>query len=251
MADILTVKGGTGAIVEYFGPGAQSLSCTGMATICNMGAEIGATTSVFPFTKKMVEYLKATKRSAIADQAMKYKGLLAADEGAKYDRVVEINLSELEPLINGPFTPDLSTPVSQMKDRAAKNGWPTDIRVNLIGSCTNSSYEDMSRSASIAAQALEHGLKVKTPFTVTPGSEQIRATIERDGIMQVLEKAGATVLANACGPCIGQWKRHDVEPGEKNTIVTSYNRNFTGRNDGNPGTHSFVTSPEVGTSSKS
>ena len=245
MADILTVKGGTGAIIEYFGPGAETISCTGMGTICNMGAEIGATTSLFPFNEKMVQYLKATKRGAIADLALQYRHLFQSDPEAKYDRIIEINLDKLEPLINGPFTPDLSTPLSQMKERALKNGWPTNISVNLIGSCTNSSYEDMTRAASIAKQALEHGLKVKTPFTVTPGSEQIRATIARDGIMETLTKAGATVLANACGPCIGQWKRHDVKDGEKNTIVTSYNRNFTGRNDGNPATHSFVTSPEI------
>ncbi len=245
MADILTVRGGTGAIVEYFGPGAETISCTGMGTICNMGAEIGATTSIFPFNDKMARYLKATKRGHIAHLAAKYRHLFQTDPGAKYDRVVDINLDELEPLINGPFTPDLSTPVSKMKERATKMNWPVNISVNLIGSCTNSSYEDMTRSASIAKQAIEHGLKVKTPFTVTPGSEQIRATIERDGVMEILNKAGATVLANACGPCIGQWKRHDVKEGEKNTIVTSYNRNFTGRNDGNPGTHSFVTSPEI------
>jgi aconitate hydratase len=246
LAGILTVEGGTGAIIEYFGPGVDSISCTGMATICNMGAEIGATTSVFPFHRdRMVKYLKATKRTEIANHALKYSEFLKPDQSAQYDRVVEINLSELEPHINGPFTPDLATPISQMKKAVETNGWPKDISVNLIGSCTNSSYEDMTRAADLARQALDHGLKVKTPFTVTPGSEQIRSTMERDGIIDIFNKIGATVLANACGPCIGQWKRHDTKPGEKNTIVTSYNRNFTGRNDGNPGTHSFVTSPEI------
>jgi aconitate hydratase len=245
LADILTVKGGTGAIVEYFGSGADTISCTGMGTICNMGAEIGATTSLFPFNDKMAQYLRATRRGAIADLAIKYKHLFRSDPEAHYDRIVEIDLDQLEPLINGPFTPDLSTPISKMRERAEKNNWPVNISVNLIGSCTNSSYEDMTRAASIAKQALEHGLKVKTPFTVTPGSEQIRATIERDGVIDTLNMAGAIVLANACGPCIGQWKRHDVKTGEKNTIVTSYNRNFTGRNDGNPATHAFVTSPEI------
>ncbi|KGG52771.1 hypothetical protein DI09_137p60 [Mitosporidium daphniae] len=247
LAGILTVKGGTGAIVEYFGPGVESISCTGMATICNMGAEIGATTSLFPFNQpeELVCHLTVITVVGVAEAAAKYSRHFIADLGVEYDRVIEINLSELEPHVNGPFTPDLATPISQMKKAATHNGWPKAISVNLIGSCTNSSYEDMTRSANLAKQALDHGLKVKTPFTVTPGSEQIRATMERDGIIDIFNKVGATVLANACGPCIGQWKRHDVEKGEKNTIVTSYNRNFTGRNDGNPGTHSFVTSPEI------
>lgn len=246
VADILTVKGGTGAIVEYFGPGCESVSCTGMATICNMGAEIGATTSLFPFNKRMVNYLNATKREDIAKEAQKYKDvLLTPDAGAKYDQVIEINLDTLEPHVNGPFTPDLASPISKLGQNAKKNSWPLDIKVGLIGSCTNSSYEDMGRCASIAKEAMKHGIKSKIPFNVTPGSEQIRATIERDGISKTLTEFGGTVLANACGPCIGQWDRRDVKKGEKNTIVTSYNRNFTGRNDANPATHCFVTSPEL------
>ncbi|KAL7754295.1 Aconitate hydratase mitochondrial [Sorochytrium milnesiophthora] len=245
VAGILTVKGGTGAIVEYFGPGVESLSCTGMATICNMGAEIGATTSLFPYNKRMHEYLKATKRSSVAQYADAFKANLVADEGAKYDQIIEIDLSTLEPHINGPFTPDLATPISKLKDASAKAGWPQEIKASLIGSCTNSSYEDMSRSANLAKQALDAGLKAKSQYFITPGSEMIRATIARDGQMDVLTKAGGVVLANACGPCIGQWDRQDVKKGEKNTIVTSYNRNFTGRNDANPATHCFVTSPEL------
>jgi len=246
VADILTVKGGTGAIVEYFGPGIDSISCTGMATICNMGAEIGATTSIFPYNSRMATYLKATKRNDIAAEADKVKSaLLNADQNAKYDQVIEINLDTLEPHVNGPFTPDLASPISKLGDNAKKNGWPNDIRVGLIGSCTNSSYEDMGRCASIVKEAMGHGLKSKIPFNVTPGSEQVRATIERDGIAKTLRDFGGTVLANACGPCIGQWDRKDVKKGEKNTIVTSYNRNFTGRNDANPATHCFVTSPEM------
>lgn len=244
VAGILTVKGGTGAIVEYFGPGVESLSCTGMATICNMGAEIGATTSVFPFTASMGAYLRATGRGAIAEAAEQHRALLTADEGCAYDRVVELDLSTLQPHINGPFTPDLATPVSDMRTVAEERGWPTKIKVALIGSCTNSSYEDMTRAASLVSQATARGLKLRSEFTVTPGSEQIRATMERDGLIAVFEAAGAQVLANACGPCIGQWKRHDVKMGEPNTIVTSYNRNFTGRNDANPATHAFVSSPE-------
>ncbi|XP_072168576.1 aconitate hydratase, mitochondrial-like [Diadema setosum] len=247
VAGILTVKGGTGAIVEYFGPGVDSISCTGMGTICNMGAEIGATTSIFPFNKRMEDYLVATNRSDIANLSKKYAHILTADQGAEYDSVVEINLSELEPHINGPFTPDLANPVSKVGEVAKENGWPLDIRVGLIGSCTNSSYEDMSRASSIAKQALSHGVKCKSAFTVTPGSEQIRATIERDGQAAIFREFGGIVLANACGPCIGQWDRQDVKKGEKNTIVTSYNRNFTGRNDANPATHGFVTSPEITT----
>lgn len=246
VADILTVKGGTGAIVEYHGAGVESISCTGMATICNMGAEIGATTSTFPFNKRMADYLGATGRAAIASEAKKYeKSVLSADPGAKYDELIEINLDKLEPHVNGPFTPDLAHPISKLGANSKKNGYPLDIRVGLIGSCTNSSYEDMGRCASIAKNAMKHGLKSKIPFNVTPGSEQIRATIERDGIAKTFKEFGGTVLANACGPCIGQWDRRDVKKGEKNTIVTSYNRNFTGRNDANPATHCFVTSPEL------
>jgi len=245
VADILTVKGGTGAIVEYFGPGVESLSCTGMGTICNMGAEIGATTSMFPYNERMAKYLRATQRGDIADISNQYRHLLSSDEGAEYDQVIEINLSELKPLINGPFTPDLSTPVAEVGARAIAEGWPTEIKVGLIGSCTNSSYEDMTRSASIARQAQDKGIKFKSLFTITPGSEQIRATIERDGVDTPLKEINGMVLANACGPCIGQWDRSDVEKLEKNTIVTSYNRNFTGRNDANPNTHGFVASPEI------
>ncbi|XP_072035641.1 probable aconitate hydratase, mitochondrial [Amphiura filiformis] len=247
VAGILTVKGGTGAIVEYFGEGVNSISCTGMGTICNMGAEIGATTSVFPFNNRMADYLKATNRQEIADLATKYQHILTSDEGAKYDEVIEINLDELEPHVNGPFTPDLCTPLSKLGETAKKNGWPLDVKVGLIGSCTNSSYEDMGRAASLAKQATDNGVRFKSGFTVTPGSEQIRATIERDGQAKILNDAGAMVLANACGPCIGQWDRKDVKKGEKNTIVTSYNRNFTGRNDANPATHAFVASPEITT----
>jgi len=245
VAGILTVKGGTGAIVEYRGPGVESLSCTGMATICNMGAEIGATTSMFPFNHRMVDYLKATKRSQIADYAQAFAHNLKADEGAEYDQNIEINLSELEPHINGPFTPDLATPLSKFAQEVKNNNWPEELKVGLIGSCTNSSYEDMARSASLVKQAADHGLEFKSKFTVTPGSEQVRATIARDGIMDTFESAGGLVLANACGPCIGQWDRKDVKKGEVNSILTSYNRNFTGRNDANPATHAFVTSPDI------
>ncbi|CAG8741142.1 20952_t:CDS:2 [Dentiscutata erythropus] len=245
VAGILTVKGGTGAIIEYFGPGVESLSCTGMATVCNMGAEIGATTSLFPFNKRMSDFLRATKRSEVAAYAESFAHNLRADEGAEYDQLIEINLSELEPHLNGPFTPDLATPISKFKDAVITNDWPVELKVGLIGSCTNSSYEDMSRAASIAKQALDHGLKAKSTFTITPGSEQIRATIARDGQEKILTDAGGIVLANACGPCIGQWDRKDVKKGEKNSIVTSYNRNFTGRNDANPATHAFVTSPDI------
>ncbi|CAD5224911.1 unnamed protein product [Bursaphelenchus okinawaensis] len=245
VADILTVKGGTGAIVEYFGPGVESLSCTGMGTICNMGAEIGATTSVFPYTDSMGEYLKATGREGIASEANKYRSLLTPDEGCHYDQVIEINLDTLIPHVNGPFTPDLASPIDKLGQNAKDHGWPNEIKVGLIGSCTNSSYEDMARSASIAQQALDKGIKAKSGFTITPGSEQVRATITRDGFTEIFEKIGGVVLANACGPCIGQWDRKDVKKGDKNTIVTSYNRNFTGRNDANPATHGFVTSPEL------
>lgn len=210
-----------------------------------MGAEVGATTSLFPFNDRMHDYLVATKRKDIGDYARAYAKELREDEGAEYDQEVEINLSELEPHINGPFTPDLATPISKFSQAVKDNNWPEDLKVGLIGSCTNSSYEDMSRGASIARDALDHGLKSKSVFTVTPGSEQIRATIARDGQLQTFEEYGGIVLANACGPCIGQWDRKDVEKGQANSIISSYNRNFTGRNDGNPATHSFVTSPDL------
>ncbi|KAK7604136.1 hypothetical protein V9T40_004409 [Parthenolecanium corni] len=246
VADILTVKGGTGAIIEYHGPGVDNISCTGMGTICNMGAEIGATTSIFPFNKRMGDYLASTGRAGIAESAEKFKPVLfTPDAGCEYDQLIELDLSTLEPHVNGPFTPDLAHPISKLGQNAKKAGWPTDIKVSLIGSCTNSSYEDMSRCASIAKEAMAHGLKSKIPFNITPGSEQIRATIERDGIAETFRQFGGTVLANACGPCIGQWDRKDVKKGDANTIVTSYNRNFTGRNDANPATHCFVTSPEM------
>lgn len=246
VAGILTVKGGTMSIVEYFGDGVDSISATGMGTICNMGAELGATTSVFPFNQRMTDYLAATERQGIADEAMKYKDvLLSADPDCKYDQVIEIDLNTLEPHINGPFTPDLCTPISGLKEAALANGWPTEVKDGLIGSCTNSSYEDMSRVASLMKQALAKGMKSKGNFYITPGSEQIRATIERDGLADTMREFGGVVLANACGPCIGQWDRQNVKKGEKNTIVTSYNRNFTGRNDANPATHCFVTSPEL------
>jgi len=247
VAGILTVKGGTGAIVEYFGEGAESISCTGKGTICNMGAEIGATTSVFAYDKKMSDYLKATGRKEIAQMADFLGSYLMSDPRSEmlYDRIIEINLSELEPHVNGPFTPDLAWPISKFKDAVKENGYPEELKVALIGSCTNSSYEDMERSASIAKQALDKGLKIKSEFTITPGSEQIRATIEKNGQLEIFEKVGGLVLANACGPCIGQWKRHDVKEGEKNSIITSYNRNFSKRNDGNPATHAFVASPEI------
>ncbi|KAJ5935004.1 Aconitate hydratase [Penicillium verhagenii] len=245
VAGLLTVKGGTGAIIEYHGPGVDSLSCTGMATICNMGAEIGATTSIFPFNDRMYDYLKATKRESIGNFSREYAAQLREDEGAEYDQLVEINLDELEPHINGPFTPDLATPISQFKEAVKTNKWPEELKVGLIGSCTNSSYEDMSRAASIARDALDHGLKSKSLFTITPGSEQIRATIERDGQLATLEEYGGVILANACGPCIGQWDRKDVPKGTANSIISSYNRNFTGRNDANPATHAFVASPDL------
>ncbi|CAX40326.1 aconitase, putative [Candida dubliniensis CD36] len=248
LAGITTVKGGTGSIVEYFGSGVDTFSCTGMGTICNMGAEIGATTSVFPFNDSMVDYLNATGRSDIAQFAQVYKkDFLSADEGAEYDQVIEIDLNTLEPHINGPFTPDLATPVSKMKETAIANGWPLEVKVGLIGSCTNSSYEDMTRAASIIKDAGAHGLKSKALYTVSPGSEQVRATIARDGQLKTFEDFGGVVMANACGPCIGQWDRQDIKKGDKNTIVSSFNRNFTARNDGNPATHAFVASPEMAT----
>jgi len=243
VADILTVKGGTGAIVEYHGPGVDSISCTGMGTICNMGAEIGATTSVFPFNQRMADYLAATGRSDIATAAADVG--LVPDEGCEYDELIKINLNDLKPALNGPFTPDLYNECRNLRETAEKNGWPAEVKVGLIGSCTNSSYEDMGRSVNICKQALEKGVKPKAGFVITPGSEQIRATIERDGYADVFRQAGGVVLANACGPCIGQWDRQDVPKGEPNTIVTSYNRNFTGRNDGSTATHAFVTSPEI------
>jgi aconitate hydratase len=251
VAEILTVKGGTGAIVEYFGPGAESISCTGKGTICNMGAEIGATTSLFGYDAAMGRYLKSTAREAVADAADKVAHHLRADDEVLadpsrfYDQVIEIDLSTLEPLINGPHTPDLARPVSQAGDDARENGWPVEISYALVGSCTNSSYEDISRAASIARQAKAEGLTCKTDLLVTPGSEQVRATITRDGLLADLEAIGATVLANACGPCIGQWARSDVQEGDTNTIVTSYNRNFPKRNDGFSTTLAFVTSPET------
>ncbi|KAJ5730750.1 Aconitate hydratase [Penicillium malachiteum] len=245
VAGLLTVKGGTGAIIEYHGPGVDSLSCTGMGTICNMGAEIGATTSMFPFNDRMYDYLKATKRQNIGDFSREYAAQLREDEGAEYDQLIEIDLNELEPHVNGPFTPDLATPLSKFKEAVKANKWPEELKVGLIGSCTNSSYEDMSRAASIARDALDHGLKSKSLFTITPGSEQIRATIERDGQLATLEEYGGVILANACGPCIGQWDRKDVKKGDANSIISSYNRNFTGRNDANPATHAFVASPDL------
>jgi aconitate hydratase len=247
----LTVKGGTGAIIEYFGDGADSLSATGKGTICNMGAEIGATCSLFAYDKKMGDYLRATGREVVAHLADEIKEHLRpddevyADPAKYYDQLLELNLSELEPYLNGPFTPDLATPISQLKEAAEKNGWPEKIEVALIGSCTNSSYEDISRSASIVRDAMHKGLKAVSEFTITPGSEQVRYTIERDGFIQNFEDVGGMVLANACGPCIGQWARHIDDPNRKNTIVTSYNRNFAKRNDGLASTHAFVGSPEL------
>nr|WP_315231927.1 aconitate hydratase [uncultured Flavobacterium sp.] len=251
VADILTVKGGTGAIVEYFGEGATSMSCTGKGTICNMGAEIGATTSTFGYDESMRRYLSATGRQDVVDAADKVASYLTADPEVYanpetyFDQVIEINLSELEPHINGPFTPDRGTPVSQMKAEAAANGWPIKVEWGLIGSCTNSSYEDMARAASIVNQAVELGISPKAEFGINPGSEQIRYTIERDGIIATFEKMGTKVFTNACGPCIGQWDRAGADKGEKNTIVHSFNRNFSKRADGNPNTHAFVTSPEM------
>jgi aconitate hydratase len=251
VAGILTVKGGTGAVVEYFGEGATSMSCTGKGTICNMGAEIGATTSTFGYDESMSRYLKATGREEIAAGADAIKAHLTGDPEVyanpeKYfDQVIEINLSELEPHLNGPFTPDLATPISKMKEAAAANGWPTKIEVGLIGSCTNSSYEDISRAVSLAQQVKDKGLKLHSEFTITPGSEVVRYTIERDGFLKTFNDIGATVFANACGPCIGMWARVGAEKAEKNTIVHSFNRNFAKRADGNPNTFAFVGSPEL------
>jgi aconitate hydratase len=251
LAGILTVKGGTGAIVEYFGDGTASFSATGKGTICNMGAEIGATTSVFPYDASMERYLLSTDRADVATLANGVAEHLRADDevfanpSAYYDQVIEINLDTLEPHINGPFTPDRAMELSEFVKAVKENNWPEELRVGLIGSCTNSSYEDMSRVAAIADFASKNGLKAKAEFTITPGSEQVRATIERDGVLAKMEAIGGTVLANACGPCIGQWKRHDVQQGDRNSIITSFNRNFTGRNDGIKETHAFVASPET------
>ena len=251
VAGILTVKGGTGSIVEYFGPGAENLSCTGKGTICNMGAEIGATTSIFSYDHNMANYLRSTDRIYLADLADQYSNDLTGDNEVyenpeKYfDEVITIDLNTLEPHINGPFTPDLATPISEFAKTAEKNDWPLKLDVGLIGSCTNSSYEDITRAASVAGQALEKKLKVKSDFTVTPGSEQVRYTVDRDGYLDVFRDIGGMVLANACGPCIGQWAREGAEKQEKNSIITSFNRNFAKRADGNPNTHGFVASPEI------
>jgi aconitate hydratase len=251
VAGILTVKGGTGAIVEYFGEGAESLSCTGKATICNMGAEIGATCSMFAYDEKMGDYLRGTNRADVAELAKAVAADLRPDQevydspSAYYDQLIEINLDELEPYVNGPFTPDLATPISQMASAVKEHGWPDAVEVALIGSCTNSSYEDISRAAFIAENAMAKGLKAKSEYTITPGSEMVRYTIERDGFLNTFDKMGGVVLANACGPCIGQWARHVNDPAKKNTIVTSFNRNFAKRNDGLSSTHAFVASPEI------
>ncbi len=248
---LLTVKGGTGHIVEYFGPGAKELSATGKGTICNMGAEIGATTSTFGYDEKMANYLKITGREEVAKLADGVAEHLTGDPECYenpeqyFDQVIEINLSELEPHLNGPFTPDIATPISKFKEAVEKNNWPKNMEVGLIGSCTNSSYEDISRAASVAKQAIDKKLKVKAQFTITPGSEQVRYTIERDGFIDIFEKIGGVVLANACGPCIGQWDREGADKQERNSIITSFNRNFAKRNDGNPNTHAFVASPEM------
>lgn len=251
VAGILTVKGGTGAIVEYFGEGAESISCTGKGTICNMGAEIGATTSVFSYGDKMRDYLISTDRADVAAEADKIQQHLRADDEvyanpeAFYDQLIEINLSELEPHINGPFTPDAAWPLSKFSAAVKEKGWPRELEVGLIGSCTNSSYEDITRAASVAQQAVDKKLTAKAEFTITPGSEQVRYTTERDGLLDVFDKMGGVILANACGPCIGQWARHSNDPNRKNSIITSFNRNFAKRNDGNPNTHAFVASPEI------
>ncbi|MDX1828017.1 MAG: aconitate hydratase [Lutibacter sp.] len=251
VAGILTVKGGTGAIVEYFGEGAKSLSATGKGTICNMGAEIGATTSTFGYDEAMERYLRATGRNEVADEANKIAGYLTGDDEVyadpeKYfDQVIEINLSELKPHLNGPFTPDLATPVGEMTEKATKNGWPLKVEWGLIGSCTNSSYEDLSRAASVAKQAVDKKLTTKAEFGINPGSEQVRYTTERDGILDIFEQLDAKIFTNACGPCIGQWSREGADKQEKNTIIHSFNRNFSKRADGNPNTHAFVASPEM------
>lgn len=251
VAGILTVKGGTGAIVEYFGEGASNISCTGKGTICNMGAEIGATTSIFGYDKAMGDYLRGTARAEVADLADAIAEHLTGDAEVyanpeKYfDQVIEINLSELEPHVNGPFTPDLAWPLSKFAAAVKENNWPATLEVGLIGSCTNSSYEDITRAASVAQQAIDKNLKTKAEFTITPGSEMVRYTVERDGYLNTFDQMGGVVLANACGPCIGQWARHTNDPNRKNSIITSFNRNFAKRNDGNPNTHAFVASPEI------
>ena len=251
VAGILTVKGGTGAIVEYFGEGALNLSCTGKGTICNMGAEIGATTSTFGYDASMERYLRATDRNDVADAANEVKAHLTADpevyaQPEKYfDEIIEIDLNTLKPHLNGPFTPDLATPVGELGEKARANDWPLKVDWGLIGSCTNSSYEDLTRAASIAKQAIDKKIKPKSDFGINPGSEQIRFTAERDGLLQIFEEVGATIFTNACGPCIGQWDRSDLKGDEKNTIVHSFNRNFSKRADGNPNTHAFVGSPEM------
>ncbi|MDB5270253.1 MAG: aconitate hydratase [Hymenobacter sp.] len=251
VAGILTVKGGTGAIVEYFGDGAESLSCTGKGTICNMGAEIGATTSVFSYDEKMGDYLRGTGRAEIAEAAAAVRQHLRADEevyndpAKYYDQLIEIDLNTLEPYVNGPFTPDAAWPISEFAAAVKEHGWPEKLEVGLIGSCTNSSYEDITRAASIAKQAVDKGLTVNAEFTITPGSELVRYTVARDGLLDTFADMGGVVLANACGPCIGQWARHTDDPKRKNSIITSFNRNFAKRNDGNPNTHAFVASPEI------
>jgi aconitate hydratase len=251
VAGILTVKGGTGAIIEYFGEGAKTISCTGKGTICNMGAEVGATTSTFGYDDSMERYLRATGRAEVAELANGLRAELTGDDEVYanpqqyFDQVIELDLSTLEPHLNGPFTPDLATPISQVRALAEKNGWPMNIEVGLIGSCTNSSYEDMTRAASIARQAKAKNLRVSSEYTITPGSEQVRFTAERDGLLEVFEEIGGKVFANACGPCIGQWAREGADKQEKNTIVHSFNRNFSKRADGNPNTHAFVGSPEL------
>ncbi|MBA3015549.1 MAG: aconitate hydratase [Proteobacteria bacterium] len=251
LLDILTVKGGTGKIFEYFGPGVQSLSCTGKATITNMGAELGATNSVFPFDEAMADYLKATGRTDLADLAMSHRSELTSDPeveanpGDYYDKIIEIDLDTLEPYVVGPFSPDLARPVSQLQSESTEKGYPAELKVGLIGSCTNSSYEDIGRAANVARQALANGIKAKSKFFISPGSEQVRATVERDGLLDPLRQIGGVVLANACGPCIGQWQRQDFTAREKNSIITSFNRNFKGRADGNPETLAFIGSPEI------
>ncbi len=251
VAGVLTVKGGTGAIVEYFGEGARSLSATGKGTICNMGAEIGATTSIFGYDEKAGAYLRGTKREDIAGLADAIQHHLTGDDEVYanpeqyFDQVIEINLSDLEPHVNGPFTPDLAWPISKFATAVKENGWPETLEVGLIGSCTNSSYEDITRAASIAKQAIDKNLKAKAEYTITPGSEQVRFTVDRDGYLNTFTQMGGVVLANACGPCIGQWSRHTTDPTRKNSIITSFNRNFAKRQDGNPNTHAFVASPEI------
>src|SRR5690349_21405144 len=251
VAGITTVKGGTGAIVEYFGEGADSMSATGKATICNMGAEIGATCSIFTYDQRMAAYLRATGReevAALADgvaQHLRPDPEVYQDPAKYYDQLIEINLDELEPHVNGPFTPDLAWPISKFGEAVRANNWPEKLEVALIGSCTNSSYEDITRSASVAKQAITKKLKTRSEFTITPGSEQVRYTVERDGLLDTFEQMGGVVLANACGPCIGQWARHIDDPTRKNSIITSFNRNFAKRNDGLASTHAFVASPEI------